>query len=198
MKYLSLMLPVFFPFNLHPMFTSEESACVLWFEQEGKVKVAAMNKLSQEEQHHLGNSTTPKDKEQALQQLAQHFCNTIESEKKTVKYQAPFLAAALIKSSNVRVIIGPLPEPTDELTTRIFLWRYSLGQGERSTATMSVYRTEPEKTKATLEKFGALLADQLIKLNLLENTLQARQEKINQYIAQRMAEFEALCNNKKN
>lgn len=172
--------------------TQTEKDCYNWFKELQKTVPSPFQALSPEDRKTFETQVKFQDDPEAVTQsrnnFAEAFFANAQKAGKELAYNKELLKATFIKMT--KMMHGQtIKKPTDLLTARMYVFSL-LSPEEKITYSQGNYCKDPEATKVVIRKWSNLVCDELIKLNLLENSVKAREEREKELFDEVVARFE--------
>jgi hypothetical protein len=172
-------------------FSQEESACYAWVEAAKKAAHFSYTSLSVEDQKVFQTCVKYTDEPEKLQTACTHFAKRLYESAEKVgferPYNVPFVAETLLKMK--RMLESGNIIPIDRTTARMYVFSQLLSPEERKTVLKENYLKNSQATHAAMLKAGWLLAEELVKLKLIENTDSGKESAALEYYAAKMEEI---------
>lgn len=173
--------------------TPTEQACYAWFTELQKTLPSAFQALSAEDRKTFETQVKFQDNPEAVTQsrhnFAEAFFANAQQAGKELPYDKDMLKNTFIKMTKM-MHSQAIQKPINLLTARMYVFSSLLSAEEKITYSQENYCKNPEATKAVVFKWSALVCDELIKLNLLENSAKAKEEKEQELYKEVVARFE--------
>lgn len=198
---LFIIVPFSFAYNLYcaeqdsllsPL-TEIEQSCFNWFEENKNSLKSVYLGLSQEDQKIMQNKILYKDNPQAVKRVvfnyAKNFCLQALEANIKLEFDEETIGKTLLKMK-IALQNKTISKPTNLITARMYVFSQLLTPEEKSTVLRDNYLTNPDATKAAMKKCATLLAIEVAKLGLIEDTDEAKKEFANQFLYKKMIELE--------
>lgn len=143
----------------------EQTACFEWFDK-NPLKAEAFKNLDAENSETLTKRVLYREHPQkvtaAIEQLATNFYNLNKKDTKTLPYTQEFTITSLLEIKK-RFQSNQVSEPTDELSTRMWVFKTQLTTEEQSSVTKDNFIKNPQAADDTMQRHSVLLAQELAK-----------------------------------
>ena len=191
--FLTLILLVNLPQYVSSM-TSEETDCFLSFEKHKKsIPNFSYKKLAPEDQEVLVKNVLYRNSPalviNALKNYAAAFCEDIKEVPNDFHYDADMLGATLLKMK-IAMQNNEITKPTDLVTARMYVFTQLLTQEEKASVLRANYLRNPDLAHQAMTRCGTLLAEELAKLNLIEDSEQARAQTAQEFTEKKLKELQ--------
>ncbi len=174
------------------MVTEKERNCFQLFDSQKDLKIAAFNQLSPEDYDtitkNVQHSQHPEQVEKAIKNVAINFCALTKEENKPFPYSCDELEKSLL---TMKIVMQKkeVQKPTDLVSARMYVFSQLLTQEEQASVLKENFQKNPDKTREVMVRYASLLADEVVKLNIIENNNEARQNFMNEIITKKMNEM---------
>lgn len=175
------------------LLSPEEVACFQWFEKTKGSINHGLKDLSPEDQEVFSKKTRYSDAPEvvirATSNFAASFCKAATASNISLMYDAPTLASTLLKMK-IAVQNKTIAQATDRTSARIYVFTQLLTADEQATVSVDNYKKNPEAAHQAMVKHGELLAAELAKLGLIEDTEQAKKQEAEQFTKDKIADLQ--------
>ena len=207
--FLTLILLTNLPQYVSSM-SSEETACFLSFKEHKKnIPGFSYKNLAPEDQEVLVKNVlyrnSPALVRSAIKNYAAAFCEDIKKTPNNFHYDADMLGATLLKikigmqneADMLRSAMQnkDITKPTDFATARMYVFTQLLTPEEKASVLCDNYLRNPELAHQAMIRCGILLAQELAKLNLIEDTAEAKATRAREFTEMKIAELEKTYKN---
>jgi len=184
-------------FTMEQPLTSKETACFNWFDKHTTLKATAYKSLSKEESDIMSKGVRyterPDEVTNAVQQYAKNFCDAIQKENINPEYDSQLLSATLLKMK-IAMQNNIVEKPTDYTSARMYVYSKLLTPEEQNAYKQEGYLKGPEYAHTVVNKFGGLLADELVKIGIIKDTEEEKAKAAQEYITKKTEELKTFYN----
>ena len=186
-----------FSMNTPSALTPEETECFTFFDKNAAYHALAYKALSEQDKTIIHSGMSYSDHMQevknALDNYATEFCTALEKAHITPAYDAQFISATLLKMK-IAMQNKKIEKPTDHLSARMYVFSQLLTPQEKAFFHKDTYLQDKSTAHQVVRKCGLLLADELVKIKLIEDTPDAKELAAQEYTAQKIADLEKYYN----
>jgi len=164
----------------------EELQAKKWFEQTKTALDWSYKNLPQEDQDIFKQGLHYSDNPEALTQVMQHFVAGFYKRATDLNVPLPY-----DQSTTTSMLV----KRKSEVAARIFVFSQLLTPQERATIARDNYTKNKEAALVTMTKLSHLLAQEFARVDLIENTDEAKKQAAHQFTQNKMAELEGAFSN---
>jgi len=170
----------------------EETAVFQWFDKHTPLVGSVHKELPVEDQEFFNKKIPYKENPEAFTRATLNFATTFYKLATEKGLAAPFTPEAL-GSMFLKIRIAmqnkEIEKPTDLLTARLYVWSKLMTPQEKESVYRDNYLKNPEAAHAVAAKNGRLLAEELAKLNIIENTDAAKAQYAEEFTKKKIEDF---------
>ena len=160
--------------------TPHEKSCYDWFVEQQKQLPGFYDKLCPEDRDIINKQVKYSDNPEGVTRCRYNYVDAFYCVAQTAevefKHDKETLKSALLKITK-SMHSNAIKKPTDELSARMHVFSSMLTKEEQATYTEDNYRKNPKAAEEVAHKWSSLVVDELVKLNRLENTQKAKEQK---------------------
>lgn len=182
---LTTMLPIF---SMQSPLTTVEENCFNWLDNAIGLKEVAYNALSEEDR----KAWIFAEDTASLTAVVPTYIKEIYKAAEKAGIEVPYNETTLVKTvMHVKKLMRnkEIIKPVDRITARMYVFSSLLTPEEQASVYENNYKANPAAASAAMLKNGKLLAEELAKLGIIENTPQAKEQEAQLFHAKKMEAF---------
>lgn len=172
--------------------TASEKSCYEWFVKQEKTLPSYYNSLSPEDKEIFSKQVRYADNPDAVTRSRNNYVAAFYAQAKAaqikLEYEEPVLQSALLKMT--QAMHGKtIKKPTDELSARMYVFSQLLTPQEQLAWTKENYLKNTQEAESLAAKWAQLVSDELVKLNLIGGTSEAKTQKAQELYVEKTERF---------
>lgn len=171
-------------------FSSEENEYYEWFEeQKERYTPNVWLDLSTKAKKALHGDSTEDELKEGAEEFVGFVFTKLNRHAVTVPYEQDSIVSTLCKMRIAMRSKDVIIKPTGKTTARMYAFTHLLTPEEKATVQEENFLKYPEAADDAMKHYGQLLTNELVKLGLVEDTIEARESSAQYWHKKKMAEL---------